>query len=133
MPSLAAAQTPPRRIGWIELSASSDKYAAFGQEIAGIGLFDGQAPSLVYRSGDGGLESLSAVAAELARIPVDVLVAPGVAEALAAKNATKSLPIVMAGVDDPVARGLVSSLAKPGRNVTGIARVGRDLYAACSR
>ena len=129
MPSLAAAQTPPRRIGWIELSAAGDKYAMFGQEMAGIGLLDGQPPSLIYRSGDGGLERLSAVAAELARIPVDVLVAPGVAEALAAKNATKSLPIVMAGVDDPVARGLVSSLAKPGRNVTGIARVGRDLYA----
>ena len=70
---------------------------------------------------------MAAVATELIRVPVDVIVAPGTQEALAAKNATKSVPIVMAGVDDPVARGLVASLARPGRNITGIASARREL------
>jgi len=69
------------------------------------------------------------VAAELVRLPVDTIVAPGVTEVAAARRATRSIPIVMAGVDDPVARGLVASLARPGRNVTGVAGAARDLSA----
>jgi len=101
----------------------------FEQEMAGIGLLNGQAFTLTYRSGDGKIERLPAVAAELVRLPVDAIVAPGAPEVFAAKNATKAVPIVMAGVDDPVARGFVANLAKPGRNVTGVALARRELNA----
>src|SRR5262249_52796652 len=83
--------------------------------------------SIDYRGGDGSLERLTTVTAELTRLPADVIVAPGATEALAAKKATRTVPVVMGGVDDPVARGLVASLARPGRNITGVASAHREL------
>jgi putative ABC transport system substrate-binding protein len=67
------------------------------------------------------------VAGELVRLPVAIIVAPGTPEALAAKKATGSIPIVMTGVNDPVERGLVASLARPGGNITGLANAGTEL------
>ena len=83
--------------------------------------------SLEYRRGEGKIERLASAAAELVRLPADVIVAPGTPEALVAKGATRTVPIVIAGVDDPVARGLVASLARPGRNITGVAGARREL------
>jgi len=129
-PSVAAAQAVSAyRIGWIDLSSAAEKYGMFEHEMAGIGSPNGQTFTLAYRSGDGRIDRLPSLAAELVRSGVDAIVAPGVPEVLAAKNATKTVPIVMAGVDDPVARGLVASLARPGRNVTGVARARRELNA----
>ena len=97
--------------------------------MAGLGWINGKTYSVEYRRGDGRIERLASAAAELARLPADVIVAPGTAEALAAKSATRTVPIVIAGVDEPVARGLVASLARPGRNITGVAGARRDLCA----
>jgi putative ABC transport system substrate-binding protein len=94
--------------------------------MAARGWIKGETFSVDYRGAEGSVERLVAVTAELTRLPADVIIAPGTAEALAAKNATRTLPIVIAGVDDPVARGLVASLARPGRNITGVALARRE-------
>ena len=73
-----------------------------------------------YRSAEGKSERLPALAAELLALKVDVIVAGGTLAALAAKQATRTLPIVFAAVADPVGSGLVTSLARPGGNVTGL-------------
>jgi putative ABC transport system substrate-binding protein len=72
-----------------------------------------------YRLAYGQVEALPALAAELVRLPVDLLVAGGTAASLAARDATQTIPIVFAGVADPVGVGLVASLAGPGGNITG--------------
>jgi putative ABC transport system substrate-binding protein len=91
------------------------------------GWIKGRTLAIEYRGGEGRPERLAAVAAELARLPADAIVAPGSTETLAAKRATGSIPIVMTGVDDPVEQGLVVSLARPGRNITGLATARKDL------
>jgi putative ABC transport system substrate-binding protein len=93
------------------------------------GWIEGSSFRIEYRGGEGRVERLSMVAAELVRLPVDVILAPGTSEALAARTATASIPIVMTGVDDPVERGFVATLARPGGNVTGLSNVRRELCA----
>lgn len=115
------------RIGWLDLNSSTANVRAFEQALTARGWVRDKGFSLDYRGGDGRIERLATVTAELTRLPVDVIVAPGATEVAAARRATKSIPIVMAGVDDPVGRGLVASLARPGRNVTGVAGVRREL------
>ena len=72
-----------------------------------------------YRWAEGNVDRLPDLAAELVRLKVDVIVAGGSVGAMAAKNATRTIPIVIAGVGDPVEQGLVSNLARPGGNITG--------------
>src|SRR5262249_26426333 len=84
--------------------------------------------SVEFRSAQGQPERLPALAAELARLNVDVLVTPAT-PALAAAGATKSIPIVMVGTADPVATGLAASLARPGGNVTGLAHNSVEIAA----
>jgi putative ABC transport system substrate-binding protein len=128
VPSRALAQGDrTRRIGWVDFSSSAANLGIFEQSMAGRGWIKGKTFSLDYRGGEGKVERLATVTAELIRLPADVIVAPGTPEALAAKSATKIIPIVMAGVDDPVARGLVASLARPGRNITGVAGARRAM------
>ena len=81
---------------------------------------EGQNLRIEYRYAEGHLDRLPALAAELVRLPVDLLVAVGVAAALAAKQATTTIPIVFGGATDPVGRGLVPSLVRPGGNITGV-------------
>ena len=88
---------------------------------------EGQNIVIEYRWAEGKLERLSDLAAEVVRLKVDVIVAPTTAPALAAKNATGSIPIVMLYVADPVERGLVASLARPGGNITGLSWGGIEL------
>lgn len=123
------AQQPGRlhRIGWLDLSSSAENLGVFVQAMSTRGWVEGKAFKLEYRGAEGRLDRLAQVAEELARRPVDLIVAPGTAEALAAKKATASIPVVMAGVDDPVGRGLVARLAHPGGNVTGLASARREL------
>ena len=80
-----------------------------------------------YRDAEGKVERLPALAAELVALKVDVIVAGGTPAALAAKQATRTLPIVFAGAGDPVTSGLVTSLARPGGNVTGLSSLGPEL------
>jgi putative ABC transport system substrate-binding protein len=103
-------------------------WGAFQQGLRDLGYVDGQNMRIEYRCSDFRHEQLLAVAAELVRLPVDVLVTAG-AGALAAKQATTMIPIVFTVFADPLSEGLVASLARPGGNVTGQSVMGTDLAA----
>ena len=130
---VAAAQQPARipRIGiLITASASSHsaRVEAFRQRLRELGYVEGKNIVIEYRSAEGKLDRLPALAAELVRLKVDVIVtATGGRDILAAKKATATIPIVFAGTGDPVGDGLVSSLARPGGNITGLSLMTPDL------
>jgi putative ABC transport system substrate-binding protein len=119
--SLRAQQAPQvRRIGY--LSSNSELSARDQQFIQGLrelGYVDGKNILIEYRFAGGKFEQLPALAAELARLNLDVIVARVTAASLAAKAATGTIPIVMLAVSDPIASGLVASLARSGNNITG--------------
>jgi putative ABC transport system substrate-binding protein len=94
-----------------------------------MGYIEGQNLVIEYRSGKGALEPLPALAAELVRLPVDVLLTTGIAATLAAKEATSTIPIVFNAVNDPIGMGLITSWAKPGGHITGVAAAGLDFNA----
>ena len=101
----------------------------FGRALRELGHIEGQNIATEYRYAEGKLDRLPELAAELVRLKVDIIVVAGGAEQVrAAKNATKTIPIVMMGSGtDPVVAGLVESLARPGGNVTGLTRLSREL------
>jgi len=92
---------------------------AFLRKLRELSWVDGQNVVIEYRWADGNVERLPDLAAELVRARMDVIVAPAGSAALAAKNATRTIPIVMIFPSDPVELGLVASLARPGGNITG--------------
>jgi putative ABC transport system substrate-binding protein len=127
-PLVAEAQppTPVHRIGWLAGTTPGREHdrnragvEAFLEGMRALGYVEGQHFVLEVRGADGQYERFPALAAELVRLPVDVLVVPNTPAALAAKQATTTLPIVMVGLSDPVGSGLVASLARPGGNLTG--------------
>ena len=93
---------------------------AFLQGLRDRGYVEGRNVVIEYRDAEGKLDRLPALAAELVALKVDVIVAPATPATVAAKQATKTIPIVFAVVSDPVTSGLVTSLARPGGNVTGL-------------
>jgi putative tryptophan/tyrosine transport system substrate-binding protein len=99
---------------------------AFRQGLRDLGYVEGQNLVLEYRYAEG-FEQLPALAAELVRLQVEVIVASGVPAIHAAQHATRTIPIVMAGTADPVAAGLVASLAHPGGNTTGLSFLSAEL------
>jgi putative ABC transport system substrate-binding protein len=119
-------------IGFLD-SSSAHEYApflaAFRAGIAEVGLIEGRNVAIEYRWADGHYDRLPALAAELIRIPVTVLVATGITAAVAAKAMTSTVPIVFNTGGDPVRFGLVGSLNRPGGNVTGVASLGKVLVA----
>ena len=125
------AQGPPAgkvsRIGFLRQGHPPKTFVeAFQHGLRERGYVEGQNVVVEYRF-DGSLEQLPQLAAELVRLPVDVLLVPNVSAALAAKHATTTLPIVLVGVSDPVGSGLVASLARPGGNITGLAVLQREV------
>jgi putative ABC transport system substrate-binding protein len=111
------------------ISASTDVpiLQALRQGLRDHGWVEGQNITFEYRFAEGNLARLPELAAELVRLKVDVIVPGSTSAALAAKNATKTIPIVMVITGDPVASGLVASLARPSGNVTGVTALGEDL------
>src|SRR5260370_30644266 len=108
------------RIGYLapNLAASPHLPEAFLQGLRDLGYVEGRNVVIEYRDAEGKFERLPALAAELVALKVDVILAGGTAQALAAKQATRTLPIVFAQAVDPVASGLVTNLARPGGNGT---------------
>jgi putative ABC transport system substrate-binding protein len=100
---------------------------AFQRGLRELNYVEGQNIAIEYRFAEGNPEQLPELAAELVRMRVDVIVADGTQAALAAKHATTTIPIVMRGVTDPVQSGLVTSLARPGGNITGATTLAADL------
>jgi putative ABC transport system substrate-binding protein len=118
------------RIGYLSpnLAASPHQQEAFRQGLRDLGYVEGRNLAIEYRDAEGKAERLPALATELVALKVDVIVTGGgTPTALAAKQATKTIPIVFAGVADPVTSGLVTSLARPGGNVTGSSNLTPEL------
>jgi putative ABC transport system substrate-binding protein len=130
-PAEAQQQMKVAKIGWLGSRPASDAAAA-GKEVISrmlreLGHIEGKNIAFEYRNADYKLDRLPALADELVRLNVDVLITPSTVEALAAKNATSTIPIVFLGGGDPVAAGLVNSLARPGKNITGLTNIAPEL------
>ena len=108
-------------------SGPDPSFEAFRQGLRELDYVEGQNLVIEDRYAEGSLERLRDLAAELVRLPVDVLVAEGSAAIRAAQHATRTIPIVMAATADPVGQGFVASLAHPGGNITGLSWLGAEL------
>jgi putative ABC transport system substrate-binding protein len=133
-PLAAEAQRPSRvsRIGYLDSGASASAAAhleAFRQGLRDLGWVEGENIAIEARYAEGKYERLHDLAAELVRLKVDVLCTTSTPAALAAKQATSTIPIVIGRVADPVRSGVVASLARPGGNITGWTHLGLDLRA----
>ncbi len=120
------------RIGMLETRSTVLNAAnidAFRQGLQELGYKEGQNLEIVYRSSDGRDERFPGLASELVRLKVDLILTRGTPAALAAKSATRTIPVVMAASGDPVASGLVASLGRPGGNVTGLSLFNVEMYA----
>lgn len=119
------------RIGMLRpgspLAGSSPNLEALRQGMHDLGYIEGQHFVVVTRWAEGHDERLHDLAAELVRLQVDVIMAAGALATYAAQQATRTMPIVMLGVYDPVGAGLVASLARPGGNITGVSTLGLEL------
>jgi putative ABC transport system substrate-binding protein len=118
------------RIGFLDNSTASGSAVlleAFRQELSRLGWIEGTNIAFEYRFAEQKNERLLELAADLVRLKVDVIVVTGGQPALPAKKATNTIPIVMTSVTDPVALGLVASLARPGGNVTGLTNLSTEL------
>ena len=118
------------RIGYLDSSTASGSAVlidVFRQELSKLGWLEGKSITVDYRFAEGKLERLPALAADLARLNVDLILVSETTPPLAAKRATTTIPIVMTNVGDPVAAGLVASLTRPGGNVTGLSSLSFQL------
>ena len=127
-PLVAGAQPPPT-IPRIGLLADATPWEPLRMGLRHLGYVEGKSIALEERSSQGRNERFAGLASELARLNVNIIVTWGTPATLAAKQATKTIPIVIAGAGDPVRSGLVSSLAHPGGNVTGLTVLGPGLAA----
>ena len=127
----AQAQQPAKvpRIGYLGLGAPTNpgRADAFRQGLRELGYGEGKNIVIEYRYADGKLDRLSELAAELVRLKVDVIVTSGATNTRAAKEATTTIPIVFSQDPDPIGNGLVTSLARPGGNITGLSSLVADL------
>ena len=120
-PLAARAQSPAKmpRIGWLGPNTPEPRLEVFKQGLRDLGWIEGQTIAFEYRWTTGQVDRLPALAAELVRLQVDLIVAVSTPAVRAAKDATTSIPIVIAAAVDPVRLGFVASLARPGGNITG--------------
>jgi len=129
VPVYAQQQAKLPKIGWLAVRPASAAFAieSFQREFSKLGYVDGKNIVFEYRYAKGKLDQLPALADELVRLKVDLIIAPNTPAAVAAKNATKTIPIVFIDVTDPIAAGLVDSLPRPGGNITGFTTIGSVL------
>jgi len=126
----AQAPAKVRRIGLLSQFSPSDAapwHQAFRMGLRDLGWIEGKNIIIDYRYAEGKFDRLPDLAVDLVRLNVDVIVASVPTDALAAQKATRAIPIVMAIAPDPVAMGLVESLARPGGNVTGLSNMAVEL------
>jgi putative ABC transport system substrate-binding protein len=126
------AQAPAKlpRIGLLSAnspSASALWHQALRQGLRDLGWVEGKNISIEYRDAEGRSDPLPDLAADLVRLKVDLIVASTTTDALAAQKATSAIPIVMVAAGDPVAVGLVESLARPGGNITGLSQMSGEM------
>jgi len=131
-PLAADTQQPAKvpRIGFLGVlphSAVAARTEAFRQGLRELGYVEGKSIVIEYRSAQGKPDRLPGLAAELVRLKVDVIVTGGSAVTRAAKEATVTIPIVMAQDPDPVGNGFVASLTRPGGNITGLSNLSTEL------
>jgi ABC-type uncharacterized transport system substrate-binding protein len=127
-PAEAQQQAKVPKIGWLGTRpASGGGQEVIQRMLRELGYVEGKNIVIEYRSADNKLDRLPALADELVRLKVDVLLTPSPPAALAAKNATRTIPIVFNSISDPVALGLVDSLARPGGNITGVTNIASEL------
>jgi len=130
----ADAQQPKKvaRICSLEGGAASGPAAirmkTFRERLRDLGYIEGQNISIEYRNWEGKVERLPDLAAELVRLNCDVILTAGTQAAQAAKNATKTIPVVMGFGDDAVRHRIVADLARPGGNITGMTSIGAEIY-----
>ena len=122
---------PKNRAAGLSRGSSASAYSsfleAFRQSLRDLGYEEGQNIAIDYRYGEGKRDRLPGLSADLVRLKVDVIVVSGALAISALKNATKTIPIVMTTVEDPVAQGFVASLARPGGNITGLTNLAPEL------
>ena len=130
---LAGEAQPQFRIGFVSFNQATNERLrnGFSQGLRDLGYVEGGNIVIEWRDVAGKPERLDALVAELVALKVDVIVTVGTLASLAAKRATSTIPIVFPTVGDPVADGLVASLARPGGNVTGVANRVGDLIGKC--
>ena len=133
-PFLAEAQPAGKvyRIGMLETRSTVLNAAnidAFRQGLRELGYKEGWNLEIAYRSSDGRDERFAGLASELVRLKVDLILTRGTPAALAAKSASRTIPVVMAASGDPVGSGIVASLGRPGGNVTGLSSALTEVYA----
>jgi ABC-type uncharacterized transport system substrate-binding protein len=115
------------RVGFLNAGANIPEIHPLGDALRELGWVEGKNIVWERRYADNHLDRLPELAAELVRLKVDVIMAPGTLAPLAAKRATATIPIVMTGAGDPLESGLVDSLARPGGNVTGVSLMVTEL------
>ena len=121
----------PYRIGMLERTSTVVNAAnvnAFRQGLRERGYVEGERFLIEYRSADGRDEQFPILAAELVQLKVNLILTRGTPAALAARNATAAIPVVFTGVGDPVGQGIVASLARPGRNITGLSAAVTEIF-----
>ena len=133
-PPVSLAQQPGKvwRVGFLSLYSASEiaqNTAAFLKAMRELGYVEGKNLVVEWRFAEGSFERLTGMAADLVQLKVDLIVAVASAAISAAKNATSTIPIVMATTGDPVGSGFVRSLARPGGNITGLSNMGGDTGA----
>jgi len=131
-PAVARAQKPAKLptvgfLGSLTQSAQNDWTAAFVQRMREHNWIENHTVSIEYRWAEGRSERLAEIAAEFVGLKVNVIVTAGTVAVIAAKRATSVIPIVFGTAGDPVASGLVASLARPGGNVTGLSNESADI------
>lgn len=120
------------RVGMLDTTSAklnAVNLEAFRDALSQLGYVEGQNLTIHYRSGDGHIDRFPQLAAELVGLKVDAIVTRGTPAAIAAGKATRTIPIVMASIGEPMQTGLVASLSHPGRNVTGLSAFVTELTA----